>query len=71
MLVHYICRVCRTPLATAQAEDSYDSRLGLAALTPAERASVLLLGGDSVTVNTYCDTCAAALTPTAPAGHIH
>ncbi|MDB4893802.1 MAG: hypothetical protein JWN15_64 [Firmicutes bacterium] len=71
MLVHYICRVCGMPLATTRAADSFDPRLGLSALTAAERASVLSFQGDSVTVNTYCDTCAAVLTPTNPSGHSH
>jgi hypothetical protein len=71
MLVRYICKVCGTDLATAQAENGHDPRLGLALLTPEERSQVLLFQGETITVSTYCDDCESAPVPDASTRPLH
>lgn len=58
MRVRYICKGCGATVASAEATGLDDTRLGLHALTHAERADVLTLRADGLTVHTYCDQCA-------------
>lgn len=69
MLVHYICKECGAQVAATHADGSSDARLGLHALTPAERARVLSRQGDVLTVHTYCDGCAGTESTARPGGH--